>query len=58
MFFGISRHDEWIALEHARATADAFERAGAVITFETYDDRVHHVSDQAVAGLRALLRSA
>ena len=54
MYFGISRHDEWIALEDARASADALERAGAVVTFETYEDRVHHVSDAAVAGLRAL----
>jgi phospholipase/carboxylesterase len=56
MFFGISRHDEWISLEDARATAAAFERAGAVVTFETYEHHVHHINDQAVAGLRALLR--
>jgi predicted esterase len=58
MYFGVSRHDEWIALEDARASAEAFERAGARVTFETYDDRVHHVSDRAVAGLRALLLPA
>lgn len=55
MFFGLSRYDEWIALEHAQATAQAFEQAGAVVSFETYDDREHHINDAAVAGLRALM---
>jgi phospholipase/carboxylesterase len=55
MYFGISRHDEWIALEDAQASAAAFERAGATVVFETYEDREHHVTDQAVAGLRAML---
>lgn len=55
MFFGLSRHDEWIALEDARATAEAFARAGASVTFETYEDREHRVNDEAVAGLRELL---
>jgi predicted esterase len=55
MYVGLSRYDEWIALEDAEATAQAFADAGAAVTFETYEDRVHHVSDEAVAGLRALL---
>lgn len=55
MFFASSRYDEWIALADAHATAQAFERAGAVVVLETYDDREHHVSDRAVAGLRVLL---
>jgi phospholipase/carboxylesterase len=55
MFFALSRHDEWIALADARATAQAFERAGAVVRFETYEDREHLITDQAAAGLRALL---
>jgi predicted esterase len=55
MFVALSRHDEWIALADARATAQAFERAGAAVAFETYDDREHHISDRAVAGLRTLL---
>jgi predicted esterase len=55
MFFGLSRYDEWIALEDATDTAHAFEQAGAVVVFETYEDRVHHINDRAVAGLRALL---
>jgi hypothetical protein len=25
------------------------------MAFETYEDRVHHINDRAVAGLRALL---
>ncbi|MBV9918160.1 MAG: hypothetical protein JO153_16795, partial [Solirubrobacterales bacterium] len=55
MFFASSRYDEWIAPADARATAEAFERAGAMVRFETHDDREHHVNDRAVAGLRALL---
>jgi predicted esterase len=55
MFFGLSRHDEWVALEDAQATANAFAASGAAVAFETYDDRVHHINDRAVAGLRALL---
>jgi phospholipase/carboxylesterase len=58
MFFGLSRHDQWIALEDARATAEAFARAGASVTFEAYEDPEHHVTDEAVAGLRALLSVA
>ena len=57
MFFGASRHDEWIKLERVRATAEAFADAGAEVTVETYDDRRHHVNDDAVAGLRRLLSS-
>lgn len=55
MFFGSSRHDEWIKIERAIATAEAFAAAGARVTVETYEDREHHVNDQAVAGLRRLL---
>jgi predicted esterase len=55
MVFSISRYDEWIALRDAHATAQAFERAGAVVRFETDEDREHHINDHAVAGLRALL---
>jgi predicted esterase len=57
MYFGSSRYDEWVALADAEATARAFEEAGAVVVFEAYDDRVHHINDRAVAGLRALLTS-
>ncbi len=55
MFFGLSRYDEWIALSDAKATARAFEQSGAVVAFEVYEDRVHHINDRAVAGLRAML---
>lgn len=58
MFCASSRYDEWIALADARATAQAFERAGATVVFEVYDDREHHISDRAVSGLRALLTGA
>jgi predicted esterase len=56
MFFGSSRYDEWIDYERVHATARAFAEAGARTTVETYDDRVHHVGDEAVDGLRRLLQ--
>ena len=55
MFFGSSRHDEWVKLPRVEATAAAFAQAGARVTLETYDDREHIINDQAVAGLRGLL---
>jgi predicted esterase len=55
MFFALSLYDEWVALEDARATASAFAASGATVAFETYEHRVHHIADRAVAGLRALL---
>jgi phospholipase/carboxylesterase len=57
MFFGSSRHDEWITLERAQVTANAFAQAGAAVTFEVYDDREHLINDRAVNGLRRLLGS-
>jgi phospholipase/carboxylesterase len=44
------------ALDDAVATARAFEAVGASVTFETYEDRAHHINDRAVDGLRRLLR--
>jgi predicted esterase len=58
MFFGSSRHDEWVRFERAQATAEAFAKAGAKVTFETYEDREHHINDDAVAGVRRLLADA
>ncbi len=55
MFLCASRYDDWIALDDALATARAFEAAGASVTFETYDDRAHHINDRAIEGLRRLL---
>lgn len=55
MFLCASRHDDWIALDDALATARAFGSAGASVTFETYEDRGHHINDQAIEGLRRLL---
>jgi predicted esterase len=55
MFFGSSRYDAWIEVERAHATAQAFAQAGAETTLETYEDRIHYVSDAAVDGLRRLL---
>jgi predicted esterase len=57
MFVCASRHDDWIALDDALATARAFEAAGASVTFETYEDRAHHINDRAIERLRRMLRS-
>jgi phospholipase/carboxylesterase len=57
MFLCASRHDDWIALDDALATARAFEAAGTNVTFETYEDRAHHINDRAIEGFRRLLRN-
>jgi phospholipase/carboxylesterase len=56
MVFASSRHDDWIALADALDTAERFRQGGAAVTVLELEDRVHHVSDEAVAALRALLR--
>jgi phospholipase/carboxylesterase len=58
VFLGSSRHDEWIPFDYVERTAGAFEAGGARVTLEVYDDREHHVSDRAVAGVRRLLEAA
>ncbi len=55
MVFASSRHDDWIPLEDALDTAERFRRAGAAVAVAELDDRDHHISDRAVAELRALL---
>ena len=55
MVFASSRHDEWISLEDALDTANRFRHAGATVSFTELEERVHHISDQAVAELRTLL---
>ena len=58
MLFAGSRYDEWVPLERVQSSAKAFERAGASVTTEVYDDREHHVSDRAVVALRRLFERA
>jgi len=53
-----SRYDEWVAIEHVRATARAFEAAGARVELTVLDDREHRIAPEAVAGVRALLEQA
>jgi phospholipase/carboxylesterase len=55
MVFASSRFDDWIPLQDALETADRFRRAGAAVTFTELDDTSHHISDEAVTQLRALL---
>ncbi|MGH2916202.1 MAG: alpha/beta hydrolase, partial [Solirubrobacteraceae bacterium] len=55
MLFGSSLHDEWVAFEDVRASAAAFAAAGARVTLERYEDRVHEIGERAVDGLRALI---
>jgi phospholipase/carboxylesterase len=58
MLFVSSRHDEWIAIERVQASARAFERAGASVAVEVYDDHEHAISDAAIKALRALFARA
>ncbi len=55
MFFASARQDPWIELGDAQATARAFELGGADVDFVVVDDREHRITDEAVAGVRALL---
>lgn len=55
MAFASGRHDDWIPLDDALDTAERFRRAGAAVTVTELDDPEHHISDEAVAALRALL---
>ena len=55
MAFASSRYDEWIPLEDALDTAERFRRAGAAVAIAELDERVHQVSDRAMAALRGLL---
>ena len=50
-----SRYDDWISLQDALDTAERFRRAGATVSVTTLEDRIHHISDEAVTQLRALL---
>jgi predicted esterase len=58
MLFACSRHDEWIELERVQSSARAFERAGALVEVEIYDDREHAIGDAAVAATRNLFAHA
>jgi phospholipase/carboxylesterase len=58
VFVCSSRFDEWVEPGRVRATAQAFRAAGAAVTLESYDDREHLISDQAVDGLRDLFTRA
>jgi phospholipase/carboxylesterase len=58
IYVSCARDDQWVAVGDAQETAEAFQHAGAQVTFETLDDREHLISDRAVAGLRSLLQGA
>ena len=55
MVFASSRFDDWIPLADALDTAARFRRAGAAVTVTELDDTIHHISDEAVRQLRAVL---
>lgn len=55
VLFQSSRHDEWVAADDVRDAAAAFRAAGADVTLELCDHRVHEICDHAVAGLGRLL---
>src|SRR3954452_14295524 len=52
-----SRHDDWVSIEDVRATARAFEAAGARVDLRVLDDREHLIAPAAVEGARELLEA-
>ena len=52
-----SRHDEWVSIEDVRATARAFEAAGARVDLRVLDDREHLIAPAAVESVRELLEA-
>jgi predicted esterase len=58
VFCGCAREDAWIALEEARATAEAFAAGGAAVTLRAYDEPEHAIYDDEVDAVRALLAAA
>ena len=53
-----SRHDEWVRVEDVRATARAFEAAGARVDLQVLDTREHLIAPDAVERVRRLLETA
>jgi predicted esterase len=53
-----SRHDDWVSIEDVRATAGAFEAAGARVALRVLDDREHLIAPAAVESVRELLEAA
>jgi predicted esterase len=54
--FVSSAHDDWVAIDDVRATAAAFEAAGARVTLEVTGEREHVIGDEAVRAVERLLR--
>lgn len=50
-----AREDEWVPLHRAEETAQALRGLGANVTVTVYDDPEHHINDESVARIRALL---
>jgi predicted esterase len=53
-----SRHDDWVSIDDVRATARAFEAAGARVDLRVLADRQHFIAPAAVEGVRELLEAA
>jgi len=52
-----SRHDDWVSIDDVRATARAFEVAGARVDLRVLDDRQHLIAPAAVQSVRELLEA-
>jgi predicted esterase len=52
-----SRHDDWVSIDHVRATARAFEAAGARVDLRVLADREHFIAPAAVESVRELLET-
>ncbi|ULD45152.1 alpha/beta hydrolase [Rhodococcus qingshengii] len=53
--FASATRDEFVPLDRVNATAESFVAAGASAELHVYDDSEHHVSDEVVTHLRALI---
>src|SRR4051812_50172831 len=53
-----SRHDDWVSIDDVRATARAFETAGARVDLRVLDDRQHLIAPAAVESVRERLEAA
>jgi phospholipase/carboxylesterase len=55
VYLSASESDDWLPVERAQETAEAFRAAGATVTLEVFPDRSHRISDEEVAAAKAII---
>lgn len=50
-----AREDSWVPLHRCEETAQALESIGADVTVSIFEDTEHHINDEAIGQIRALL---